>query len=93
MRTLSKHITNCEGIKTVLGVLNAKCGRELQFSTIVGRKSLHETSNGNELKLISIAAGKDKIISSTTFPHKKIYEGTWKSPDGVTINQIDHVLI
>ncbi|XP_025421252.1 craniofacial development protein 2-like [Sipha flava] len=80
-------------IKIVLGDFNAKCGREIQFSHTLGKESLHDISNGNGLRLISFATGKDMMISSTMFPHKKIYKGTWKSPDGITINQIDHVLI
>jgi len=58
-------------IKIVLGDLNAKCGREMQFSPTLGKESLHETSNGNGLRLISFAAGKNMIISSTTFPIRK----------------------
>jgi hypothetical protein len=80
-------------IKIVLGDFNAKCGREIQFSHTLGKESLHDTSNGNGLRLTLFATVKNMIISSTTFPHKKIYKGTWKSPDDVTINQIDHVLI
>ena len=71
-------------IKLVIGDLNAKCGKETHFIPMIGKESLHETSNGNGLRLISFAAAKDMIISSTTFPHKTIHKATWKSPDGTT---------
>jgi hypothetical protein len=33
------------------------------------------------------------VIGSTTFPHKKIYLATWRSPNGTTNNQTEHILI
>ncbi|KAL4126110.1 hypothetical protein QTP88_010339 [Uroleucon formosanum] len=80
-------------IKLVIGDLNAKCGKETHYMPMIGKESLHETSNGNALRLISLAAAKDMIISSTTFPHKTIHKATRKSPDGTTCNQIDHILV
>lgn len=79
-------------IKLVLGDLNAKIGRKTNFIPMIGRESVYETSNGNELRLISLAAAKDMIINSTTFPHKNLYMVTWKSPKRITVNQIDHGL-
>ncbi|XP_061720037.1 craniofacial development protein 2-like [Cydia pomonella] len=80
-------------VKIVLGDFNAKVGREDIFIPTIGRHSKHDISNDNGLRLISFAASKAMVIKSTMYPHKDIFKGTWKSPDGVTINQIDHVLI
>lgn len=80
-------------IRILLGDLNAKVGKEPEYHCIAGRHSLHEESSDNGLRLINFAASFDMTISSTSFPRKNIYKGTWKSNDGTTVNQIDHVLI
>jgi hypothetical protein len=55
--------------------------------------SLHKESNDNGMRMISYAASMDMVIGSTLFPHKNIYKASWKSPDGRSTNQIDHMLI
>ncbi|CAG4991264.1 unnamed protein product [Colias eurytheme] len=79
--------------KILLGDLNAKIGREEAFMPTIGKHSKHDKSNDNGTRLISFAASKSMVVQSTKFPHKDIYKGTWKSPDGKTVNQIDHVII
>ena len=80
-------------IKIVLGDFNAKIGREEYHRETTGPHSLHATSNNNGFRAIEFAHGKDLQIRSTYLPRKDIHKMTWKSPDGRTFNQIDHVLI
>ncbi|XP_067615689.1 craniofacial development protein 2-like, partial [Eurosta solidaginis] len=79
-------------IKLVLGEFNTRVGKDGVFGPTVGKFSLHnETSNG--LRLIDFAGGRNMVISSTRFMHKRIHQATWLSPDRNTCNQIDHVVI
>jgi hypothetical protein len=43
--------------------------------------------------LLELALGNNFVVMSTQFQHKKIHKGTWLTPDLITLNQIDHVLI
>ena len=42
---------------------------------------------------MNFATFKDLTVKSTTFPYRNIHKYTWTSPEGITHNQIDHVLI
>lgn len=43
--------------------------------------------------MISFATSNGLTISSVTFLYKDIQKATRKSPDGKTLNQIDHILV
>jgi exonuclease III len=80
-------------MKILMGDFNAKVGREDIFKPIIGNESLYEASNHNGVRTVNFATSKNLIVKSITFPHRDIHKHTWTSPDGVTHNQIDHVLI
>ena len=78
----------------ILGDLNAKVGREVDaFGPAIGMHSLHADSNNNGVRLASLALQYDLVVGGTLFPHKDIHKGTWVSPGGQVVNQIDHALI
>jgi len=80
-------------MKMLLGDFNAKVGRENIFKPPIGQESLHQDSNDNGVRLVSFATSKNRVVTSTMFPHQNIHKYTWTSLDGKTHNQIDHVLI
>lgn len=77
----------------LLGDFNAKIGKEEAFRPNIGKYSLHEQCNDNGLRLVDFATSNNFLIKSTMFDHKNIHKQTWVSNDGITRNQIDHVLI
>jgi endonuclease/exonuclease/phosphatase family metal-dependent hydrolase len=80
-------------MKIFVGDFNEKKGRKDILKPIIGNESLHAPSNDNGVRVVNFATSKNLIVKSTTFPHRDIHKHTWTSPDGVTHNQVDHVLI
>jgi endonuclease/exonuclease/phosphatase family metal-dependent hydrolase len=77
----------------MLGDFSAKLGRQDIFKPIIGNKSIHEASNDNGVRVVNFTTSKTLIVKITTFPRRDIYKYIWTFPDGVTHNQVDHVLI
>ena len=49
--------------------------------------------NENGEQLVDFCLSNNIVIGGTIFPHLDIHKLTWKSPDGRTTNQIDHIMI
>jgi hypothetical protein len=80
-------------MKILLGDFNAKVGREEIFKPTIWNESLHENSNDNGVRLVNFETSKNLRVKSTMFSHRNILKYNWKSPDGKTHNQIDHILV
>ena len=77
----------------ITGDFNAKVGSQPSpYNDVMGKHG-EGVRNENGEKLCEFCADNELLITGTLFPHKKIHKLTWASPDGRTINQIDHVLV
>jgi exonuclease III len=77
----------------ILGDTNAKLEKEKVFSQVVGRRTLHNTSNENGEMVANYAVINNMFLISTNFQHKNFHIGTWLSPDHQIVSQIDHVMV
>jgi len=81
-------------IKLLLGDFNSKVTSDYTTRRgVIGRHSLHSESSDNGIRLLDFCALNQLTIGGTLFEHKDIHKGTWRSPDGRTVNQIDHICI
>ena len=81
-------------IKILMGDLNARLTSEKSaWPGIIGPYSLHDDSNDNGNRLLSFCAMFELTVGGTLQQHADIHKGTWRSPDGKTVTQIDHICI
>ena len=81
-------------LKLLLGDLNAQVTLDGGLiSGVVGGHSLHSSLNDNGTRLLDFCVTHQLAIGGTLFEHKDIHKGTWRSPNGRTVNQIDHICI
>ena len=83
-----------QDIKLVLGDFNARVTSDhTAWTGVIGKHSLHQLSNNNGTRLLDFCAMNQLTVGGTLFEHRDIHKGTWRSPDGKTVTQIDHVCI
>ena len=95
-RTLTDTFDELPGhdLKLLLGEFNAKVTADRHgCASVIGGESFHATSNDNGVRLVDFCAANRLSIDGTLFQHKNIHKGTWRSPNGLTVNQIDHFCI
>lgn len=85
--------TKKRDIILVMGNLNAKVGSDNQNRERTIRSQGVGIINENEELFCDFCATKGLVIGGPLFRHKTSHKVTWRSPDDMTENQIDHVAI
>ncbi|VDO92145.1 unnamed protein product [Heligmosomoides polygyrus] len=81
-------------LKLVLGDFNTQVGGDrngMEKSVGAFASSDHLSDNGE--RLVSFCDFNDLCIAKTFFFHRGIHKKTWRSPNGTTANEIDHICI
>lgn len=77
----------------IMGDLNAKVGPDnSNCERAMGGHGCC-VMNDNGERLVDFCLNNNCVIGGIIFPHRTINKLTWKSPDGSTINHIDHMMI
>ena len=84
---------NRNDLLVVMGDLNAKVRNNNTNRREVMRKFGIGIMNDSGERLCDFCSANGFITTGTNFPHKNIHKLTWGSPDGRTVNEIDHVLV
>ena len=75
------------------GEMNTKVGEEKwDYDEVMGKHGLGQRNENGE-RLCEFCDMNELVITGTLFPPKNIHKATWVSPNRITRNQIDHVLI
>ena len=77
----------------LLGDMNAKVGARMNGDNEVVGSHGSGVRNDNGTRFVDLCHRNALVIGGTIFPHKDVHKGTWRSPDGHTVNQIDHICI
>nr|KAG5687288.1 hypothetical protein BaRGS_001953 [Batillaria attramentaria] len=77
----------------LMGDFNAKIGSDnTGYEDTMGTHGLGQMNEDGE-RFADFCALNQIVIGGSIFPHKRIHKATWRSPDHVTENQIDHICI
>ena len=80
-------------VALIMGDMHAKTGSDnTDRERAMGREGCGIINDIGE-KFVNLCLNNNCVVGCTIFQHKEIHKLTWKSPDGHTVNQIDHVVI
>ena len=77
----------------IIGDTNAKVGSGNSNCERAMGKHGCGVMNDNGERVVNFSLNNNYVIGGTIFAHRDIHKLTWKSPDGRTSNQIDHIII
>ncbi|XP_074841593.1 uncharacterized protein LOC142008310 [Carettochelys insculpta] len=81
-------------IKLLIGDMNAQIDNRRQgWEHVIGPYRLSTQTSDNGECLLLFCSMNNLCIGNTYFTHKNIHKKTWRSPDGITNNEIDYFCI
>ena len=73
--------------------MNAKVGVYMPRDGRVVRMRGMGVRNDDGRRFVDCCQRYGLVVGGTIFTHKQVHKGPWRSPDSVTVNQIDHFAI
>ncbi|XP_068707458.1 craniofacial development protein 2-like [Montipora foliosa] len=83
----------CRDVKIVMGDMNAKVGMDnTGREEVMGKHGARAEMNDYGERWADFCQANELVIGGMPFPPKECHKRTWRSPDVVIGNQIDHLV-